>query len=439
MTDQIGVAVENAALFEEAKASAQQIAALHSVTATVSRSLDLNILLTEAIEKVLEVVGFDGAWIYLIDSEKDALVLRACKGVADGFSQSLKIGRGIAGKVAQTGAPFVFEDLANDPRYAQASTHKWVLSHGFLALGGFPIKTKEKVLGALCIAHREVHHFSSEELQLLGSIASAIGVAVENANLFEETKHKTVKLEELNRELQEANNAKSEFMAAMSHELRTPLNVIIGNADLALDGFFGGINDQQRRGLEKILYHSKNLLKLINDVLTFTKMEARRGTLDVSTFPVEEIISRAQDYVEQLNRNGHLKILWKIEPGLPPMTTDALKLEEVLQNLIGNAFKFTREGKIEIRVRDLKERDRVEFIVEDTGIGIKPEDLPRIFEQFHQLHEAHTGNYNGVGLGLSIVKKYLELMQGEIQVQSRPGKGSTFIVTLPYSAQSLSN
>jgi len=115
------------------------------------------------------------------------------------------------------------------------------------------------------------------------------------------------------------------------------------------------------------------------------------------------------------------------------MTTDALKLEEILQNLIGNAFKFTTEGKIEVRVRDLRKKNRVEFAVSDTGIGIDKKDLPSIFDQFHQLQDAHTSSYSGVGLGLSIVKKYLEMMHGDIQVKSQPGKGSTFTFNLPYT------
>jgi signal transduction histidine kinase len=110
-----------------------------------------------------------------------------------------------------------------------------------------------------------------------------------------------------------------------------------------------------------------------------------------------------------------------------------VKLEEILQNLIGNAHKFTPRGNIEIRVRNLKEKKRVEFAVADTGIGIEEKDLGRIFEEFHQLREAHTGNFDGFGLGLNIVKKYLELMQGDIRVESQPGIGTTFTFTLPYS------
>ena len=121
------------------------------------------------------------------------------------------------------------------------------------------------------------------------------------------------------------------------------------------------------------------------------------------------------------------------------MTTNALKLEEILQNLIGNAYKFTPKGAIEIRVRDLNGKDGIEFAVADTGIGIKQDDLEKIFEEFHQLDEAHTGPYSGVGLGLSIVKKYLELMQGDIRVESQPGAGSTFTFTLPYESELVSS
>jgi signal transduction histidine kinase len=260
-----------------------------------------------------------------------------------------------------------------------------------------------------------------------------IGVAVENANLFADVREKTVELEKLNRDLEEANRAKSEFVAAMSHELRTPLNLIMGNIDLLKDNYFGEINERQKESLNKINRSSKMLLKLVNQVLTLTKMEVKKMTLDVSTFPLDEIIAQTQIYVEQLNRGNRLQVLWEVEPDLPLLTTDAMKLEEILQNLIGNAFKFTLKGRIEVRLRDLDGQRRVEFAVADTGIGIEKSDLGKIFDQFHQLKEAHTGNYDGVGLGLSIVKRYLDLMHGEIRVESQPEKGSTFTFTLPYA------
>src|SRR5204863_3037616 len=181
---------------------------------------------------------------------------------------------------------------------------------------------------------------------------------------------------------------------------RTPLNVIIGNADLCKDGFYGDLSDKQKESIDKILRYSRILLKLINDVLTLTRIEARKMSLDLSTFEVGDVMQQVQDYVEQLNHKGRITITWMTPAKLPPLTTDALKLEEILQNLIGNAYNFTPSGSIEMRVCDLQRDHRVEFAVADSGIGINPDNLDKIFDEFHQLEEAHTGNYSGVGLGL---------------------------------------
>jgi signal transduction histidine kinase len=148
---------------------------------------------------------------------------------------------------------------------------------------------------------------------------------------------------------------------------------------------------------------------------------------------IDEVVAHAQSQIEQLNRNNRLQVSWDVEPDLPAIVTDVTKLEEILQNLIGNAFKFTPRGRIQLRIRNIPDLKRIEFTVADTGIGIEPHDLARIFSPFEQITEAHTGDFNGVGLGLNIVEKYLELMQGDIRVKSDPGEGSTFIFSLPHS------
>jgi signal transduction histidine kinase len=246
-------------------------------------------------------------------------------------------------------------------------------------------------------------------------------------------KEKTMELAKTNEELLAATHAKSEFIAAMSHELRTPLHVIIGNVDLTADGFFGELNAEQQKAMQKISRNAQVLLKMINNVLAFSQPEAKRMALEVSTIEVEDLISHARAHAEQMNRDNHVEVCWSIDGGIPAIRTDAMKLEEILHNLIGNAFKFTQEGRIEIRARNLQEQERVQFSVADTGIGIEPEDLQKIFNEFEQIKEAHTGRFDGVGLGLSIVKKYLELMEGDIEVESRPGHGSTFTFSVPVS------
>ena len=433
---EIGVGVDNARLFEETIKWAKQLSALYNVTATVNQSLELEGVLQEVIEKITGIFHFNTMRIFVFNPQMDELHLRASFPLDRDDISNVRIfrrGEGVVGRVADSGKAMIFEDAPNDPEYLAFSKTKTTQKGGFSFFAAFPIRARKRSIGAIMCNSKASLRLKLDEVQLIESMADQIGVAVENADLFYEAKRKTLELQKANIELVEASRAKADFLAAMSHELRTPLNVIIGNADLIRDGMFGDLTEKQKIALEKILHYSETLLKLINDVLTLTKMTAQKTSLNVSTFDVGEIIAHAQSYVEQLNRDGRLKVLWHVEPGLPPMTTDALKLEEILQNLIGNAFKFTPKGRIEVRVQDLGGNGRIEFSVADTGIGIPNHELDKIFEQFHQLGEAHTGSYSGVGLGLSIVKRYVEMMQGTIRVESQPGKGSTFTFELPYS------
>jgi signal transduction histidine kinase len=423
-------------LEEKVKQRTRELSALYDVTTTVNQSFELQPVLQEVIKKITGIFSFDATRILLFDPAMNELHLRASyenRPELWGRVSVIKRGQGITGRVADTGQAVIFEDTHNDPRYLQLSHTKANEKVGLHFLAVFPIKAKTACVGTLLCAGQFPRRLSANEMQLLTSMAEQIGVAVENANLFTGVSDKSTALEKMNLELQEANRIKSEFMAAMSHELRTPLNIIMGNVELMRDRFFGEITESQKKSLTQITHHSQALLKLINNVLSLTKMEAGKMPVESTTIEIDEIVTNVKDYTEQLSRNGHLQILWNVEPNLPPITTDALKLEEILQNLIGNAYKFTPDGKIEIIVKDLKDRKRLEVAVADTGLGIEEKDLGKIFEEFHQLKEAHTGNFDGFGLGLNIVKKYLELMQGDIRVNSQPGMGTTFTFTLPYA------
>ena len=438
MSEHLAVAVEKASLFRQSERRAQQLAVLNTIGAAVSQSLDLQIVLHQAIEKMIETLHFDACWIHMLDKEESELRLQACRGLTEEAVRALerrKLSEGLSGNIFQTGERLVFEDFQNDVRYQQLSGHNRIVAMGFASTAGFPIKANDKTIGVLHLASKTRRQFAADELQHIESIAQEIGVAAQNARLFTEVNLKTAELEKINNELQEANRAKSEFISAMSHELRTPLNVIMGNAELTGEGFFGDITPEQKRAMTQIHHHSQFLLKLVNDVLALSRLDAKKMSIELGTVDVEEIIAHAQTYVEQLNRLNRLQVRWDIEPDLPQIVTDITKLEEILQNLIGNAFKFTPAGRIEIRVRNRPDSDRIEFTVADTGIGIEPHDMNRIFAAFEQIQEAHTGEYNGVGLGLNIVKKYLELMNGDIHVESHPGEGSTFTFSLPHSMQ----
>lgn len=436
MAEQIGVAIEKATLYEEARTRAQHLAVLNRIGAAVSRSLDLDIILHEAVEKIAEALAFDAAWIYQLEPKDGQLHLRAYKGLDAETAQSMAVrglDKGISGLAMMSRQRLVFEDIQNDARYRELSRGGKVFALGFQTASAFPIHAQDKVIGTLHVANRTKSHFASDQLQLLESIAQEIGVAAENATLFGQVQETTTELAKTNRELLEATRAKSEFIAAMSHELRTPLHIIIGNSDLTRDGFFGDVNAEQKDALQKTSRNARVLLKMINDVLALSRLDAKKMSVDISTVEVDEIIAHARTHVEQINRDNHLQVRWCIEDDIPPLITDPIKVEEILQNLIGNAFKFTERGSIEVRVRNVCAKDRVQFSVSDTGIGIDPQNLECIFKEFEQVRDGHLANFDGVGLGLSIVKKYLELLHGDIDVVSRPGEGSTFTFSVPRS------
>ena len=429
----------HASLEQKVEQRTRELSALFEVTTTINQSLDPEPVLQAAIEKINGIFHFEVTRILLVEAEEKHFNLRGSQQTQPEFSTrvlGLKRGQGITGKVAETGEELIFEDISSDPRYQQWSHTSTTQKKGLRFLAVFPIRTKSECVGVLFCAGQMPRRLAENELRLLRSMTDQIGVAIENATLFAAVSAKSRELEKANDDLIEANRIKSGFMAGMSHELRTPLNIIMGNVELLKDGFFGEVNTGQIKSLSQITHHTRVLLKLINNVLTLTKIEAQKMALETAPLHVEEVIGHVKGYAEQLARNGRVQIRWKVAPDLPNIVTDAVKLEEILQNLIGNAYKFTTNGHIEIRVRNLEAAERIEFAVADTGIGIESGALDRIFDEFHQLQDAHTGNFDGFGLGLNIVKKYLELMGGDIWVESEPGAGSTFTFTLPYAADS---
>lgn len=434
MCEHIAVAVEKGNLFDQAVSRSRHLEVLNTIGAAVSQSLHLAEVLDQAVDKIARAASFDAAWIYQLDERDGLLHLKAFYGLSDDMASTMgtrSIDVDLGGQVVESGERLVFEDIQNDSLYRALSRKAKVVTLGFESAAAFPVVAKDRIIGTLHVASRSKRHFSRDDLQLIESIAQQIGVATENALLFAEINDKTKVLAKTNQVLLEATQAKSEFVAAMSHELRTPLNIVIGSSDLLRDGFFGALSQGQSDAMSKISRNARILLKIINDLLTISRFDANRVGLDIATVEIDEIMDQARALVEQINRDNHLEVRWQIDADIPPLVTDSLKLEEILQNLIGNAFKFTPAGFVEVRVSNRPDQDRIEFSVADSGIGIAVEDRERIFNAFEQLKEAHTGHFNGVGLGLNIVRRYLDMMQGEITVESEPGRGSRFTFSVP--------
>ena len=237
-----------------------------------------------------------------------------------------------------------------------------------------------------------------------------------------------------------ANKAKSDFLANMSHELRTPLNSVIGFSEVLHDELFGTLNDRQKEYIGDILNSGRHLLNLINDILDLSKVEAGKLELELSTFPLKDALNAAFSMFKEKAMKHNLKLNLEIEPdAYNEIEADESKLKQILFNLLGNAVKFTPDGgSVSVKARRIQnsesriqEKGCIEIAVTDTGIGIKPEDIPKLFTEFTQLESAYTKEYAGTGLGLALTKKLVELHGGKIWVESEFGKGSRFVFVIP--------
>jgi signal transduction histidine kinase len=287
---------------------------------------------------------------------------------------------------------------------------------GFTAVLCMALRRDGSLIGYHVACHRQRRvPFTAQQERVGRGIAQLATLALENARLVEELAH--------------ASRLKSEFVATMSHELRTPLNAIIGYTDLMLDGVFGPLNAEQAETERRVADRARDLLDLINDTLDLSRLDAGHVALDLREAPLVEILAELRAETREALEKPGVQTLWTVEPGLPPLRTDPLKLKVVLKNLLLNALKFTDRGHVEVAARS--QDGGVQLSVTDTGVGIASDALPIIFEPFRQADSSNTRRYGGVGLGLYIVRRLLGLLGGTIDVESVLGRGSTFRIRLP--------
>jgi signal transduction histidine kinase len=244
-----------------------------------------------------------------------------------------------------------------------------------------------------------------------------------------EQRRAAAELSSLNQQLAQTSKAKSEFLANMSHELRTPMNAILGFTEMLIDGLYGDIPAELKEPLTDIQLNGRHLLRLINDVLDLSKIEAGRMELALGEYSVQEIVEIVHVSLRSLAAEKGLEFVISVPDDLPVAYGDNGRLTQCLMNLAGNAIKFTREGRVEIGV-ELVGSDLV-FRIIDTGIGIPQEELDNVFTEFRQVDAAVTREYGGTGLGLSITKRFVEMHGGRIWVESEIGKGCSFFFAVP--------
>jgi len=341
---------------------------------------------------------------------------------------------GQTGYVRDRDAEFADRQIARSELLAQvdAAIHDVETAHdflgrdltlraGFRALLAAPIPG-ETVTRGIVVFRRAPGQFEERLVSLLVALAGQSMVAIENARLFQSLEDKT-------RQVEASSRAKSQFLANMSHELRTPMNAILGYTELVLDNTYGEVPEKIRGVLDRVDKSGRHLLRLINDVLDLSKIEAGQLTLSVADYSMKEVVQSVFLAVESLAVEKSLDLVVTLPPELPPAQGDERRLTQVLLNLVGNAIKFTEAGKVSI---DVAVEDGIfRVAVTDTGPGIAPADQERIFEEFQQVDSSSTRQKGGSGLGLAIARRIAEMHGGGLRVESAPGRGSTFAFTVP--------
>jgi PAS domain S-box-containing protein len=273
--------------------------------------------------------------------------------------------------------------------------------------------------------------WTSDEESILSTMAAVLGAVIKRNQIAEQLLRKNIELDKAIKETEQAAKAKSEFLALMSHEIRTPMNGVIGMTGLLLDTM---LTDAQREYVNTIRLSGEQLLVIINDILDFTKIESEKLELESIPFLLNECIEDSLELISSKAAEKDIEIYYRMSDDVPEIIIgDVTRLRQILTNLVGNAVKFTSKGEVEISVF-VEEKDneniKLKFIVRDTGIGIPKDKMDRLFKPFSQVDSSTTRSYGGTGLGLVISKKLVEMMGGEIKVESEEGQGSKFIFTI---------
>jgi signal transduction histidine kinase len=434
-SDQAVIAIENVRLFQELQArtrelarSVEELKALGEVGQAVSSTLELQTVLSTIVGRAVQLSGTDGGVIYEYDEAAEGFLLRASYRMEEVLVEALRaapirLGEGTTGRAATIRAPVQVPDILDDREYTGTRVRPLLARLGYRSGLAVPLLREERIMGALTVWRKEVGSFSAEVVNLLQTFATQSALAIQNARLFRE-------IEDKSRQIEAANRHKSEFLANMSHELRTPLNAIIGFSEVLGERMFGELNEKQAEYTDDILSSGRHLLSLINEILDLSKVEAGRMELELATFDLPLAIENARTFVRERATKHGINLDVTVDERLGDFVGDERKIKQILLNLLSNAVKFTHEGGwIGIKARQVD--GSVEISVSDTGIGIAPEDLARIFEEFRQVGSDYAHKTEGTGLGLTLAKKFVELHGGKIWVESEVGKGSTFSFTLP--------
>ena len=427
LADFAAIAIRNAELYHDVRRTADRFAALTEIDRRISESLDRHTVLERIAVYAKELLLADDSEVYLLD--RAAQTLTALVAVGDYAeqikAQVLKVGEGVVGAVAQSGVAEIVNAAEADPRHitipGTPDVHEALLCA--------PLISQGELLGVMVVARLgDQPPFESIDFEFFTALAAQAVIAMENARLYDLERQRAVELGQALAQQQELDQLKNTFIQNVSHELRTPLAIIRGYAELLLAGDLGTLSEPQLESVEIMARRARMLSKMLDDLLAILAVETHKFEkewVDVAHL-TQVAITDFQASVKQAN----LSLVATIALDVPKVYADAVHLRRVLDNLLGNALKFTPDGgRIVVTLISLD--SRVVLEVSDTGIGIPPEQLNKIFQRFYQVDGSSKRRFGGVGLGLALVKEIVESHEGTVVVTSAVGEGTTFRITLP--------
>ena len=393
----------------------EELVALNTIATTISQSLDLDRMLNVVLDKVLRVTDMDAGWIHLLDEDRDMLSLVAQRGFSQQTANGTQTAKRSLASLAQSGQPILMGKVPDDYRLGIETCRP----EGLHACAGVPIKSKDKVLGALSLFSRDPRELSTQEMRLLTAIGHQVGVAVENARLAEEAAGAEI--------LQELNRLRSELIANVSHEVRTPLGLIKISCTSLLAEDVEFDRETQRKFLRGIDEETDRLERIVDNLLDLSRIESGRLRLDMRPADVGRLAREVMKDMEA-QATQH-RLVHDFPPDPLVAIIDPKRVEQVLRNLLSNAIKYSPEGGT-ITVRGCEDERHIIVRVSDEGIGIPAGDLERVFERFYRVENETTQSVGGVGLGLAVCRSIVKAHGGRIWAESTLTVGSTFSFTL---------
>ena len=433
IAERASVHLETLRLSNELQKRAAELQTVAHVGTTVSTVLNPDELLQSVVDLTKERFGLYHAHIYLVDDSWNTLLLAAGAGevgrqmVADGWNIPLDHPTSLVAHAARSQQSVIANDVHRDKDSGFLSNRLLSDTRSEMAV---PMIVGEKLLGVFDVQANVVGRFTEEDANIYTTLAAQVGVALQNARLYVQQSATVTQLRELDR-------LKSSFLANMSHELRTPLNSILGFADVMLEGLDGELTEYMDNDLRLIQKNGQHLLHLINDVLDMAKIESGRMNLNPEKFKVHDVLEEVTSITSTLASEKNLSLfIHENSDQEIQVYADNTRMRQVMINLVNNAIKFTEKGKIVLSAHAI-DGARVLITVKDTGIGIPPDKLEAIFQEFTQVDSSTTRKAGGTGLGLPISRRLVEMHGGRLWAESNgnPGEGSTFFVELPVEAR----